>query len=170
MFAYCLNNPVNGVDPNGLVMNPFIENEGGEAFLPPPPLGIPAPIFSGEQHKHILNGIMLALAFGLSELSTRQNKTERHHIVARSSIRALPARVVLETVYSDGVENPNNIVVLSYDFHRRIHNSFYYIYVNDLVVGAFITGSFEGKAKQRELVTGVLQEIANTLQAMDIAF
>ena len=71
---------------------------------------------------------MLALAFGLSELSTRQNKTERHHIVARSSIRALPARVVLETVYSDGVENPNNIVVLSYDFHRRIHNYFYYIY------------------------------------------
>ena len=42
--------------------------------------------------------------------------------------------------------------------------------LNNKIVGAFITGSFEEKAKQRELVTGVLQEIANTLQAMDIAF
>ena len=32
MFAYCLNNPVNGVDPSGTYYNPIIVNDGGSLY------------------------------------------------------------------------------------------------------------------------------------------
>ena len=65
---------------------------------------------------------------------TKSAKTEIHHIIAQSAIKAAPAR---NHALSHGIiarTDPNNLVPLKMRFHRKLHTNLYYASINAVIV------------------------------------
>ena len=78
-----------------------------------------------------------------------RRSTEKHHIVARRAKGAKMAKRILESAGMT-VEDPANWVWLKTGLHRRLHNSFYYAWINAEMMEVAMQ-SFSGKPSEEEI-------------------
>ncbi len=91
-----------------------------------------------------------------------RSSTEKHHIVAR---KAKVARKILKSAGMT-VEDPDNWVQIKTRLHRRLHNSFYYSWINAEMMEVAIQ-SFLGKPSEKK-VREKLDKISKILQDWSI--
>ena len=94
----------------------------------------------------------------------RNHSSERHHIVARTSLKAAAAQSVLKTLGID-INSEENLVSLSYGFHRILHTNVYYAFVNYMIVGAYIAS--DDPKQQKTNVIDTLKLIKGWLKYLD---
>ena len=76
-------------------------------------------------------------------MSTRITKATAVY-QALISPRAEPAQIILYEVGINRFVDPANLVQLPVFYHRRLHSTAYYEYVNEVIVTAYQTGGKEG--------------------------
>ena len=170
MFAYCGNEPVNGVDYTGQIIadatRPWGSGDGVAGYLTVG--GATLPNLRQSDASELFGTFLAILTASLTKIADLNEGYEIHHIVAQRAWRAIPARLVLKQVYKNdgGVNNPNNLVLVEYDVHRRIHNKYYYDFVNAVVVDAYVFGSIGGEKGQKIVVTEALRILGILLQSI----
>ena len=90
-----------------------------------------------------------------------RSRTERHHIVARTSPHALMARSILREV-NIKIDSNENIIEIKTGLHRRLHTLTYYKLVDLIIVEAYESAGND-KIKQRDSVLSALGVIKNIL-------
>ena len=149
MFAYCLNNPVNGTDANGnfaifgivvsaaaLLKIGLVVAAGIAAIAivnqPQIKRGLSTAI--GNAADSISRSISRAKENVQEKISARRkakdNEPRQHHIVAKAAWRAKPARIILEGVGINPQNAPENLITISHGLHKSMHTKNYYDYVN----------------------------------------
>ena len=168
MFAYCSNNPVMYVDDTGenaLLLKSWMSTMwcliAADGVLP-----------IGDIIYYGVGAVLLCtLAFSSdtvtapsitlpnykqkdeSKKDTREKDISKvklpvpyhvHHIVAQNDSRAEPAQIILDEVGINRFVDPANLVQLPVFYHRRLHSTAYYEYVNEVIVTEYQTGGKEG--------------------------
>lgn len=88
------------------------------------------------------------LAFGEYTLTlwmwwVDNGKLERHHIIARTSLKCADSRNVFTNTYGYSINDEANLVWLKYRFHKHLHTDSYYSAVNSyLLAGHNIGGKY----------------------------
>ena len=178
MFAYCLNNPTTYFDPYGNSRISVgtkeiqtISYEGGYGSVAGgSAIPIEISFYLWDWLDDLEDRIIKRMALSLSKATNTSYKTdyEIHHIAARKSKNAEPAASILKEILPNGVEDPENLVAVHTDVHRRIHTKLYYFLVNQMVIVAYESAN-GNKSQQRTNVRKTLTYIRafiETLNAM----
>ena len=178
MFAYCGNNSVCYFDPTGtteqLYADPVATYLGDTQ-----PVGAGAgaviliPVYLGTAIGFSLTAAVKSLWESISKSYARTTERsytspeEVHHIVAKRSIHAAPAALILNSILPGGVENPVNKISIKTGLHRRLHSYLYYSMVNSTVIAAFCNSS-NPVQQQANVVSalGILRGILEILNAL----
>jgi hypothetical protein len=159
MFVYCLNNPINTNDSSGyMAVSAFQQTrEGifkGAGAIASTTTAVVGTAFVLDLWEEFEKAINKSLAKAISTTKYR-SPTEVHHIAAMQSYKAEEARLILEIVFPDGVENPANKVELKTKLHKRLHTNAYYALINAIVVAAYKSANGD-KEKAEENVRAAL--------------
>ena len=100
-------------------------------------------------------------------VATKGNKRriEVHHIVAQRAPHAGIARIIL-LKHEIGVNSANNLVPLSYEFHRHLHSDAYYGFVNAKIVKA--DRKYTDPVRYKMNVTSSLLELKAMLHGLNL--
>ena len=96
-----------------------------------------------------------------------KRQEEEHHIVAQRARAAEPARKILKAS-NIGVNNEVNKVWLPTAMHRRLHNTYYYMWINESVASVYVPDTFPILNKER--VTAKLMQLSGELESMSILY
>ena len=113
----------------------------------------------------VKNTVAQSLARANEATLTKHTNDERHHIVAQTATGAIHAREILSSV-GIGVNEAQNIVLLNYNLHRRLHTKLYYAWVDLTISGAY-AAAFGDKDLQRAHVEAALDELRVALEILD---
>ena len=165
MFAYCLDNPVNGVDEEGYtgkdVLYTFEETRyGGELAVYMVLLSATA---FASQRQRISSSINTS--FAKSQFRTYRTGRETHHLVAKGAKNAEYAKEVLESV-GISINSPENLLSIKTGLHRRIHTDLYYGWANSVVISAYKHAGSD-PTKQKEAVYSALYIIKGFVRFLD---
>ena len=193
MFVYCLNNPINLHDPNGMYnyalcgINDQFTTEtllgGGSGSGAGIVAGAGSVLISYAAFDTVVGGITAhsdwldelidTIIDKLSKSLARSGRTkygsefEEHHIAARKASNAKQAANILQQVLPGGVEDPLNKVMLKTSVHRRIHTNAYYTLVNYAIIAAY--NSAHGDPQQQaENVNSVLGALNAFLTSLNV--
>ena len=157
LFAYCGNNPVDLLDLGGYAIEDALHNSIGASGIGFGASYTPwiisalltaisfvfcgetaqeqkkAPIFSPDESNI---SIAIEKSFAISKEKTYRSTNELHHIVAQTSVKAAPARAVLEAA-GISVNQQENLVLIKTGLHRRLHTNLYYEMINVTLVSAY---------------------------------
>ena len=193
MCVYCLNNPVNLHDPNGMYnyalcgINDQFTTEtllgGGSGSGAGIVAGAGSVLISYAAFDTVVGGITAhsdwldelidTIIDKLSKSLARSGRTkygsefEEHHIAAKKAFNAKQAANILEQVLPGGVEDPLNKVMLKTSVHRRIHTKEYYILVNYAIIVAYNSANGNPQ-KQAGNVNSVLGALNSFLTALNV--
>ena len=147
MFAYCGNNPCVYSDPCGSSrvfvgtkeLQPVFYEGGSGSVAGGTAITIGIGFYLREWLDDLEDRITKKLALSLSKATVKSYKSdyESHHIAARKARNAEPAALILIEVLPNGVEDPENLVAVHTDVHRRIHTNLYYFLVNQMIIVAY---------------------------------
>ena len=93
-----------------------------------------------------------------------KGQTEVHHIVAQKALRAALARITLHKVGMN-VEYRENKIELKKILHKRLHNTFYYSFVNCMICPAYSVK--KGPTASRKAVERRLEQIRDFLKELN---
>lgn len=92
----------------------------------------------------------IAIIFAKAKTVPRyKTSNELHHIVAKKSVKALPARTIINKV-GIGYNSPKNLVSIKTGLHRRLHSNLYYTWVNSMIVAAYSTAGSKKSQRQKK--------------------
>ena len=77
------------------------------------------------------------------EFDNKDDAYDYHHIVAKASWKALPARIILAK-HRISVEDKINKVYVKRGYHRMLHTDFYYDAINISIALGSVVGGEEG--------------------------
>ena len=178
LFAYCVNDPVNTVDPTGnfaITATVALITFGIALVATAFAVGISSsPGFQEaveglcESVGDIAEQIKEKLTNSFSKIKKppnyRSNK-EVHHIVAQRAPGAAPAQKILADL-EIGIDEPVNKVSISTCLHRRLHTKLYYELVNVVIAGAYNSAGGD-REQQIENVTSALKAIRSFIFVLD---
>ena len=178
LFAYCVNDPVNTVDPTGnfaITATVALITFGVALVATALAVGISSsPGFQGaveglcESVGDIAGQIKEKLTNSFSKIKKppnyRSNK-EVHHIVAQRAPGAAHAQKILAEL-EIGINDPVNTVSINTCLHRRLHTKLYYELVNIVIVGAYNSAGGD-REQQIENVTSALKAIRSFIFVLD---
>lgn len=178
LFAYCVNDPVNTVDPTGnfaITATVALITFGIALVATAFAVGISSsPGFQEaveglcESVGDIAGQIKEKLTNSFSKIKKppnyRSNK-EVHHIVAQRAPGAAPAQKILAEL-EIGINDPVNTVSINTCLHRRLHTKLYYELVNIVIVGAYNSAGGD-REQQIENVTSALKAIRSFIFVLD---
>ena len=190
LYTYCVNDPVNCVDPSGyiaisavigaiveslpailsiavtiIVFNALLTNKDFQKGLTDILNTVGAAIYT--PIKNLTNAI--AQAYKKAIHDRRVNRNELHHIVAKSSFRAAPARYILSQVKMS-VDNSCNLVSIPYNLHRHLHSGVYYLSVNTFMNTSYNPVRFKIYSKRCAAVVAALGTLKHILLTFGTAF
>lgn len=191
MFAYCLNNPANYYDSNGsfAIAIPLIAL-GKILFDGCVSLLVIAAVWEigctiGEginalRQDASISSTTINTAYASSRekvskrveesfskatsLPSSSHKDELHHLVAKRAPNASYARHVLEDV-GIGINSSENLMIIKYGLHRRLHTDTYYGWANSVVISAYRSagGDPARQAQQVRLALGTIRAFLSVL-------
>ena len=178
LFAYCVNDPVNTVDPTGnfaITATVALITFGIALVATAFAVGISSsPGFQEaveglcESVGDIAGQIKEKLTNSFSKIKKppnyRSNK-EVHHIVAQRAPGAAHAQKILAEL-EIGINDPVNTVSINTCLHRRLHTKLYYELVNIVIVGAYNSAGGD-REQQIENVTSALKSIRSFIFVLD---
>lgn len=180
LYAYCANDPVNYVDPSGHVAVPLAAGAvlvfGGILLSVGAYWGGTSQ--SWERLQDAINDLTSAgkrnarlmikrIDKSLSKVKNKlkyKGQTEVHHIVAQKALRAALARITLHKVGMN-VEYRENKIELKKILHKRLHNTFYYSFVNCMICPAYSVK--KGPTASRKAVERRLEQIRDFLKELN---
>ena len=178
LFAYCVNDPVNTVDPTGnfaITATVALITFGIALVATAFAVGISSsPGFQGavedlcESVGDIAEQIKEKLTNSFAKIKKPPNyrrNDEVHHIVAQRATGAAPAQKILADL-EIGIDEPVNKVSINTCLHRRLHTKLYYELVNVVIVGAYNSASGD-REQQIENVTSALKAIRSFIFVLD---
>ena len=178
LFAYCVNDPVNTVDPTGnfaITATVALITFGIALVATVFAVGISSsPGFQGavedlcESVGDIAEQIKEKLTNSFAKIKKPPNyrrNDEVHHIVAQRATGAAPAQKILADL-EIGIDEPVNKVSISTCLHRRLHTKLYYKLVNIVIVGAYNSAGGD-REQQIENVTSALGAIRSFIFVLD---
>ena len=147
MFAYCLNDPTNKIDPFGnigiltatfcgvavwkiavavigIIVAGCLVNVAAKNISTAPSFSYPKSNVKSQIKSK-------AKEYVETRKKNRDNEPRTHHIVAKAAWRAAPAREILQNVGLNPTTAPENLIVISHGLHKSMHTKNYYNYVND---------------------------------------
>ena len=169
MYGYCNNNPVCNYDPMGQELVPLSADRGvyvGGGYVGE--LGLLAGGLSlfADDIEELIQSLQVRVVTTAEK--KYNHEYERHHIVARSSIKAKPARNIVRKVYpGEGTEVAINIVPISTNLHKVIHTDFYYALVNHHVVISYYNAN-GNPTLQMVNVNNTLSQFQIAIQIADV--
>ena len=157
LWAYCCNFPIVYLDEDGDHHALSPELDGGEIAGGISGGFIPLGSHNTSSFLQALQTILWGALLGLSnphtdvtsddaESNEEKEKTHIHHIVARNSMYALPARRIY-TMYFD-INDPINLIAVPASTHSHIHTYLYYANVNMQITQAYLLGRTCGKEEE----------------------
>ena len=178
LFAYCVNDPVNTVDPTGnfaITATVALITFGIALVATALAVGISSsPGFQeavgglcesvGDIAEQIEEKLTNSFAKIKKPPNYRSNK-EVHHIVAQRAPGAAPAQKILADL-EIGIDEPVNKVSISTCLHRRLHTKLYYELVNVVIAGAYNSAGGD-REQQIENVTSALKAIRSFIFVLD---
>ena len=178
LFAYCVNDPVNTVDPTGnfaitatvalitfgiaLVATAFAVGISSSPGFQEAVEGLCESV--GDIAEQIKEKLTNSFAKIKKPPNYRSNK-EVHHIVAQRASGAAPAQKILAEL-EIGINDPVNTVSINTCLHRRLHTKLYYELVNIVIVGAYNSAGGD-REQQIENVTSALKAIRSFIFVLD---
>ena len=180
LYVYCANDPVNYVDPSGHVAVPLAAGAvlvfGGILLSVGAYWG--GTSLSWERLQDAINDLTSAgkrnarlmikrIDKSLSKVKNKlkyKGQTEVHHIVAQKALRAALARITLHKVGMN-VEYRENKIELKKILHKRLHNTFYYSFVNCMICPAYSVK--KGPTASRKAVERRLEQIRDFLKELN---
>ena len=178
LFAYCVNDPVNTVDPTGnfaitatvalitfgiaLVATAFAVGISSSPGFQEAVEGLCESV--GDIAEQIKEKLTNSFAKIKKPPNYRSNK-EVHHIVAQRAPGAAPAQKILADL-EIGIDEPVNKVSISTCLHRRLHTKLYYELVNVVIAGAYNSAGGD-REQQIENVTSALKAIRSFIFVLD---
>ena len=178
LFTYCVNDPVNTVDPTGnfaITATVALITFGIALVATALAVGISSsPGFQGaveglcESVGSVAEQIKEKLTNSFAKIKKPPNyrkDTEVHHIVAQRATGAAPAQKILADL-EIGIDEPVNKVSISTCLHRRLHTKLYYELVNIVIVGAYNSAGGD-REQQVENVTSALGAIRSFIFVLD---
>ncbi len=178
LFAYCVNDPVNTVDPTGnfaitatvalitfgiaLVATAFAVGISSSPGFQEAVEGLCESV--GDIAEQIKEKLTNSFAKIKKPPNYRSNK-EVHHIVAQRAPGAAHAQKILAEL-EIGINDPVNTVSINTCLHRRLHTKLYYELVNIVIVGAYNSAGGD-REQQIENVTSALKAIRSFIFVLD---
>lgn len=178
LFTYCVNDPVNTVDPTGnfaitatvalitfgiaLVATAFAVGISSSPGFQEAVEGLCESV--GDIAEQIKEKLTNSFAKIKKPPNYRSNK-EVHHIVAQRAPGAAHAQKILAEL-EIGINDPVNTVSINTCLHRRLHTKLYYELVNVVIVGAYNSASGD-REQQIENVTSALKAIRSFIFVLD---
>lgn len=171
LFAYCVNDPVNTVDPTGnfaITATVALITFGVALVATAFAVGISSsPGFQGaveglcESVGDIAGQIKEKLTNSFSKIKKPPNyrkDTEVHHIVAQRATGADHTRRILAEL-EIGINDPVNTVSINTCLHRRLHTNLYYKLVDAIIVSAYNSagGDREQQTKNVKAALGTIK-------------
>ena len=178
LFTYCVNDPVNTVDPTGnfaitatvalitfgiaLVATAFAVGISSSPGFQEAVEGLCESV--GDIAEQIKEKLTNSFAKIKKPPNYRSNK-EVHHIVAQRAPGAAHAQKILAEL-EIGINDPVNTVSINTCLHRRLHTKLYYELVNIVIVGAYNSAGGD-REQQIENVTSALKAIRSFIFVLD---
>lgn len=178
LFTYCVNDPVNTVDPTGnfaitatvalitfgiaLVATAFAVGISSSPGFQEAVEGLCESV--GDIAEQIKEKLTNSFAKIKKPPNYRSNK-EVHHIVAQRAPGAAHAQKILAEP-EIGINDPVNTVSINTCLHRRLHTKLYYELVNIVIVGAYNSAGGD-REQQIENVTSALKAIRSFIFVLD---
>ena len=171
LFAYCVNDPVNTVDPTGnfaITATVALITFGVALVATALAVGISSsPGFQGaveglcESVGDIAEQIKEKLTNSFAKIKKPPNyrkDTEVHHIVAQRATGADRTRKILDEL-KIGIDEPINTVSINTCLHRRLHTKLYYELVDAIIVSAYNSagGDREQQTKNVKAALGTIK-------------
>ena len=171
LFAYCVNDPVNTVDPTGnfaITATVALITFGVALVATAFAVGISSsPGFQGaveglcESVGSVAEQIKEKLTNSFSKIKKPPNyrkDTEVHHIVAQRATGADHTRRILAEL-EIGINDPVNTVSINTCLHRRLHTNLYYKLVDAIIVSAYNSagGDREQQTKNVKAALGTIK-------------
>ena len=169
LYAYCCNNPVMRVDPNGnealsifagvlAIAGTFLlaiglisssSNSLGNSFVGA--FNAIGGFF--DDVRESVNDFISSLT-----IKNQYDSKEKHHIVAKKDPRAFFSRVVL--MLSDiGIDSEINLAETNKTYHKVLHTNGYYILLNLNIGTAYVIGGKKGVALTLGVYKGILEAL-----------
>ncbi len=176
LYTYCLNNPINYIDPYGYSITVAI-GLGSTVIIGAYILSIMTmtaiegycdDIASylddliaeiGRTAKEYVEDFASAIATAATKANqnTYRHPTNDHHIVAQSASAAAKARHYYEAEYGTGqINNSRNLVTIRTSLHTHLHTNLYYTSVNYIVEEAY----------KKSCLTEALRFMKNSLKSL----
>ena len=176
MFAYCLSNPTNCIDPTGNSTHALRRDPtqisydywggggGGGIALATIALGAEVVLLL----QSLVDALEEVIAKSYAHAASRTYKQDReiHHLVARKAKNATLAAEILNQVLPGGVENPINKISIKTGLHRRLHTNLYYAIANQIIISAYNLS--DDPAQQQQYVVIALGVLRGIVASLDI--
>lgn len=184
LFAYCVNDPVNTVDPTGnfaITATVALITFGIALVATALAVGISSsPGFQGavedlcESVGDIAEQIKEKLTNSFAKIKKPPNyrrNDEVHHIVAQRATGADCARKILDEL-KIGIDEPINTVSINTCLHRRLHTKLYYELVDAIIVSAYNSagGDREQQTKNVKAALGTIKAFIVELEKITPQF
>ena len=184
LFAYCVNDPVNTVDPTGnfaITATVALITFGIALVATALAVGISSsPGFQGavedlcESVGDIAEQIKEKLTNSFAKIKKPPNyrrNDEVHHIVAQRATGADRARKILDEL-KIGIDEPINTVSINTCLHRRLHTKLYYELVDAIIVSAYNSagGDREQQTKNVKAALGTIKAFIVVLEKITPQF
>ena len=190
MYAYCLNNPIIMVDYSGsddLAFLAFAIKATiitiGFAVLCYAVTSPEAQDFYSSIYINVANGFdnfksnwentltdlgngILAILSAISQKPSYRSNQELYHIVAQKSKKALISQAILDDV-GIKINSDSNTIWLKTGLHRRLHTNAYHLYVEFMIISAYLSAPPRDKIQQKENVQAALETIKKQLKSID---